>query len=615
MTASDLLAEVRHNWRPPPKRTVTEWADERRRLSAEASAEPGKYRSSRTPYVRDIMDAINDPKVKEVWWMKSAQVGATEILNNICGYFVDQQPAPIIVMQPTMDMGQSWSKDRLAPMVRDTPCLRDKIRTGQSKDGTSTMTHKKFPGGHLTIVGANSAASMASRPIKVVLCDEVDRYPASAGDEGDPVTLVKVRSTTFWDRKFFACSTPTIKDVSRIEKGFNSGDQRYFHVPCQHCGHEQKLVWENLDFSNEGTLDDPVYRCEQCGGLHYEHHKTKMLSAGSWVASRTFHGIASFHISALYSPWKSWGEVAVDFIRAKKGGPEQIKTWKNTMLGECYEESGEVIDSDNLQDRATVNIMDGDRIAVPNNVLVATWGADVQHDRLEVELVGWGAGEESWSIAYEIINGSPDNPLTWQKFDQFLTTDWVTESGRRVDIPIGGIDTGDGNTQQKVYEWVKPRMGKRRGALPFKGASTFTAPVWSSPSKPKKGERDAIIKPYIIGVSQAKLVIYERLRMDEPGAGYMHFPSHYDPHYFKGLTAEKLITKYDKGFPRKEWHKIRERNEPLDCRVYAYAAMKILNPDFDAIQARVGQTAGLIENQSQKQMVRKPRRKMKMRGF
>jgi phage terminase large subunit GpA-like protein len=333
-----------------------------------------------------------------------------------------------------------------------------------------------------------------------------------------------------------------------------------------------------------------------------------MLASGEWEATRNFHGIASFHISALYSPWKSWGSVAVDFIRAKKGGPEQIKTFKNTMLGEVYEESGEVIDSEQLQDRATVNIMDGDRIAVPDDVLVATWGADVQHDRLEVELVGWGAGEESWSIAYEIINGSPDNPLTWQKFDQFLTTDWVTESGRRVDVPIGGIDTGDGNTQQKVYEWVKPRMGKRRGALPFKGASTFTAPVWSSPSKPKKGERDAIIKPYMIGSSQCKLVIYERLRL-------MHFPAHYDPHYFKGLTAEKLITKYDKGFPRKEWHKIRERNEPLDCRVYAYAAMKILNPDFDAIQARLSQYQKPIATQSQKQPVKRARRKMKMRGF
>jgi len=585
MTAAALRSEVSLLWKPPPKLTVTEWADRYRRLSRESSSEQGRYRSRRTPYVIGIMDAMSDPMCKEVWWMSAAQVGKTEILNNICGYYVDQDPSPIIVMQPTVEMGQAWSKDRLAPMVRDTPRLRDKI-LARVKDGSSTMLHKKFPGGHLTIVGANSASSLASRPVRVVLCDEVDRYPASAGAEGDPVNLIKIRSSTYWNARFFACSTPTIKDVSRVEKGFLSGDRRRYFVPCQGCGHKQVLEWERVDFSNLGTPDDPVYQCPECGFEHREQHKYKMLAGGEWIAEREFRGVASFHISALYSPWKSWGEIVIEFLKARKGGPEQIKTWKNTRLGETYEESGEIVDSEALSQRAEVVALDGDCVTVPEPVLVATWGADVQHDRIEMELVGWGEGEESWSLAYEIFNGSPENPLTWNKVDDFLSTEWKTKSGRTIDVPVGGIDTGDGNTQAAVYDWVRDKMQKRRGWLPFKGANVFSAPLWQLPAKPKKGERDRI-KPYMIGVSQAKLVIYERLRMTDPGPGYMHFPSHYDPHYFKGLTAEKLITRYNKGFPVKEWHKVRERNEPLDCRVYAYAALKILNPDFSAIKQRI----------------------------
>lgn len=537
------------------------------------------------------MDAMNSTNVREVWWQKSAQVGATEILGNISGYYIDQDPSSIIVMHPTVEMGQAWSKDRLSPMVRDTPVLSHKMRIGNTKDGSSTMLHKKFTGGHLTIVGANSAASLASRPIRVVLCDEVDRYPASAGDEGDPVNLVKVRSTTFWNRKFFAASTPTIKDVSRIEKGFLSGDQRHYYVPCHHCGHKQPLIWENLDFRGDGTETDPVYRCRECGGLHREHNKHKMLHDGEWVAHEDFNGIASFQINALYSPWKSWGSVVMDFLAAKKGGPEQIKTWKNTMMGETYEESGEVVSPDYLQSRAEIQVED-----IPDDVLVATWGADVQGDRLEVHLIGWGEGEEAWSMAYEIINGSPANPLTWKKLDDFLAAVWKTTSGRTVPVPIGGIDTSDGNTQEHVMDWLRGRMGKRRGPQPFKGSGTFSAPIWTLPRKPRKGEAGKIL-PWMIGVSQVKLIVYDRLKMQEVGPGYFHFPSHYDDTFYRGLTAEKLRTSYSKGFPKKEWFKIRDRNEPLDTTVYALAAMKILNPDWDALKGRAAKPAETQEKQ------------------
>jgi phage terminase large subunit GpA-like protein len=253
------------------------------------------------------------------------------------------------------------------------------------------------------------------------------------------------------------------------------------------------------------------------------------------------------------------------------------------MRGETYEESGEEIGATDLQAKADTSIYSGDTRVVPEQVLFATWGADVQGDRLEVHLVGWGIGEEAWSIDYRICNGSPSNPHTWAQLDDFLNTEWTTGDGRVLDIPIGGIDTGDGNTQQHVMEWLRPRMKRRRGPQPFKGANQFEAPIWTIPRRPKKGEQGKIL-PWMIGVSQAKLVVYDRLRMEEPGPGYIHFPSHYDEHFFKGLTAEKLITRYNKGFPRKEWHlRSGQRNEPLDTTVYAYAAMKILNPDWDAL--------------------------------
>jgi phage terminase large subunit GpA-like protein len=581
MTEDELRLQAKSYYPAPPALSVTQWADKYRRLSEESSAEPGKYRSARTPYVKGIMDALNDPSVREVWWMKSAQVGATEILNNMVGYFIHWDASTIIVMHPTVDMGHAWSKDRLSPMIRDTPVLAAKVRIGNTKDGSSTLLHKQFAGGALSIVGANSAASLASRPIRIVLCDEVDRYPASAGDEGDPVNLVKVRSTTFWNRKFFAASTPTIKDVSRIEKGFLSGDQRRFLVPCVHCGHKQALRWEQLDFRGEGTELEPVYRCEECGGLHKEHHKAAMLNKGEWEAQSEFNGVASFHINALYSPWKSWGSVVLDFLNAKRGGPEMIKTWKNTMLGETYEESGEVVSSEALAARAEVGSNPDAHIA-PDEVLFATWGADVQGDRVEIHLIGWGDGEKAFCLDYVICNGSPDNPLTWQRVDDFLDAKWKTVSGRSVPVPVGGIDTGDGNTQQAVLDWVRPRMGNRRGVLPFKGSTVFNAEIYTPPRKLKRGETGTM--PWMIGVSQAKLVIYDRLKLTDPdAAGYFHFPAHYDEIFFRSLTAEKLMTKYHKGFPKKEWHKIRERNEALDTTVYAYAAMKILNPDWDKL--------------------------------
>ncbi len=301
--------------RPPPRLTVSQWADEYRRLSPESAAEPGRWRTDRAPYQRGIMDAVNDPTVREIVVMKSAQVGWTEILGNIVGFHVDRDPAPILLIQPTLEMAEAWSKDRLAPMVRDTPALKGKIKDARSRDSGNTLLHKQFPGGHVTIAGANSPAGLASRPIRVVLCDEVDRYPPSAGTEGDPISLARKRSTTFWNRKLLMGSTPTVKDASRIEAAFLASDQRYFLVPCPHCGTEDRLRWQHVRWP-EGRPEEAHYVCPHCGAVIEDTDKLRMLESGRWEASTEFNGVAGFHLSELYSPWVTFGAMARAFTEA-----------------------------------------------------------------------------------------------------------------------------------------------------------------------------------------------------------------------------------------------------------------------------------------------------------
>ncbi len=608
-----LMRECVKMLRPPPDLTVSEWAETYRQLPTASGGGGGKWRNSIAPFQKGIMDAITDPAVREVYVRKPSQVGWTEILNNAVGYFAHQRPMPMLMMQPTLEMGESWSKDRLAQMIRDTDALQRIFPDPKSRGAGNTIRHKEFPGGYLVICGANSPASLASRPIPVVLLDEIDRYPPSAGTEGDPMNLARARQRTFYNRKTLGGSTPTIKGVSRIDKAVEDGDCRVYKVPCPECGELHELKWEQLDFKGEGSVENPLHRCPHCGHLTEDSDKYSMMAQGQWVAQNEFHGVATFSISGLMSPWMAYAQLVEELYKAKKGGPELIKTWRNTCLGESYEESGETISHESLEARSEDTTIKDGRTVVPDDALVLTFGADVQDDRIELELVGWGEGEESWSITYEHFHGATNRPAVWEKLDEFLGTTWTRADGTVVPCPIGIIDSGDGDTTTKVYDFCQPRMGHRRGVLPGKGANVFSAPIWTAPSKPKRGERDQM-KPYMIGVSQIKLVIMSRLKLTEPGPGYMHFPSHYDEHYFKGLTSEKLITRYDKGFPRKEWHKLNgRRNEPLDCRVYAYAALKILNPDFDAIKAKLEHKTAPIQQKSGEKPAKTGQKQRKLR--
>lgn len=558
--------------RPPPKFSVSEWADENRRLSPEASSEPGRWLTSRAEYQRGMMDAVSDPSVEQVVIMTGSQVGKTELLNNVVGFHIDQDPAPILVVQPTLEMAATWSSDRLGPMLRDTPALNGKVADPRTRDSGSTKLHKVFAGGHLTACGANSAASLASRPIRIVLCDEVDRYPASAGSEGDPVSLARKRAATFWNRKIILVSTPTIKNVSRIEQAYAESDQREYHVPCRHCGHEQVLKWASVQWT-EDRPDTAVYVCEDCGAAWDDADRLRAIRRGVWRAQAEFKGVAGFRLSGLYSPWTPLADAVRDFLEARKQ-PATLRVWVNTYLGETWEDQGESVDEIGIMTRRE------DYEGCPNGVVLITAGVDVQDDRLEVEIVGWGRDEETWSLDYRTLHGDPSAPQIWADLDAVLSETWRHPKGFDLPVRASCIDSG-GHHTQAVYNFVRPREGRRIFAV--KGVGGEGKPIVARPTKNNIGR----IKLFPVGVDTAKELVFSRLRINEAGPGYCHFPLHYDAEYFRQLTAEQLVTRYHKGFQRREWRKVRPRNEALDCRVYAVAAYGLLNANINAVASKV----------------------------
>ena len=566
-TVSRLAKAVANRVAPPPDLTASEWADLYRRLSSEASAEPGRWKTDRTPYMREILDAINDPRVETIVIMSSAQVGKTELLLNAIGYFVDYDPAPMLLLQPTLEMAQTFSKDRLAPMCRDTPTLRNKIQDAKAKSSGNTMLHKTFAGGHITMAGANSPASLASRPVRIVLADEVDRYPVSAGTEGDPVNLAIKRTTTFWNKKIILVSTPTIKGASRIEAAYENSTQEQFCYSCPGCETYQPMRWRNIDFDTEG------HACEECGSISSQDEW--MRSDKKWIAQGKHHKIRGFHLNELVSPWRRWAQIIEDFREAKKS-PDTLKTFVNTSLGETWEEEGSSLDNELLYKRREHYVAD-----VPSYAHVLTCSVDVQDDRLEYQVEGWGDGEENCKVDFGILRGDPSTMDLWKKLDEKLNQRYTHESGIELPIACTAIDSGGHYTQQ-VYKFVKPREVGRVYAI--KGSSTAGAAIVGRPSRSNKGK----INLFSIGTDTAKELIFKRLQINEPGAGYIHFPvsDKFDPEWFEQLTAEKCVTRYREGRAYRKWIKTRARNEALDLSVYNLAALYILNPNFNALKKR-----------------------------
>jgi len=542
-------------------------------LSGESSAESGRWFTSRAEYQRGIMDAFNDPAIESVVVMTAAQVGKTEILNNVTGYFIDQDAAPLLIVEPTLEIAKAWSKDRFAPMLRDTPCLKGKVKDVRSRDSGNTMLHKTFLGGHITAAGANSAASLRARPIRVVLCDDVDAFPASAGTEGDPVELAFKRSTTFWNRKKAMFSTPTVKGFSRIETAYEASDMRKFYCPCPHCGEFQTLQWSQVKWP-KGEPKKAVYHCEHCEGIITDADKIRMVREGEWRAGRECQGTAGFWLNELYSPWVSFGDMASRFLEAKKS-KETLRVFINTALAETWEEEGETVDDTSLMARR-----EDYGPEIPMGAAILTCGIDCQDNRLEAEVVAWGKGEESWSMEYSIFYGNPAERKIWDELSEYLQEPWTHESGAQLRIACIAIDSGGHHTKQ-VYDFVKPRQIRRVYAV--KGINQAGRPIIARPSNRNEGR----VTLFPVGADTAKESIYSRLRIEDHGAGFMHFTINHDEEYFKQLTAEKVITKYVRGFPTRQWVKTRPRNDALDCRVYAMAALAILNVNLDRAVSRL----------------------------
>jgi phage terminase large subunit GpA-like protein len=550
---------------PPPELTVSQWADQNLRLSPEDSGEHGQYQSIRAPYQRAIMDACSEPSIESVVFMSSAQVGKTTIIKAVIGYHIDQDPAPILVIYPTLELAEEFSKVRLAPMIRDTPCLRDKMADPRARDSGNTLLAKNFSGGRIAIQGANSSAGLSARPIRIVVVDEASKCARSAGTEGDPIALGFKRTRTFWNRKKILVSTPTIRGQCRIEKAFQATDQRRFFVPCPHCREYQILEWRHVTWP-KGEPAKAVYKCPHCGGEITDTDKLK----GEWrPTAEGPPGVAGFHLWEGYSPWSSFGEIATDLIEAKRGGRDTLQQWVNESLGETFEEDqGERPDWASLQARAEPYHV----LSVPAGGLFLTAGVDVQDDRLAVVIVAWGRGEESWRVYWGELYGDPSQPGgVWAQLDDLLTRGYDHESGALLHVTGAAVDSG--HCTHHVYNYVRTRAPR---VVAVKGMGQLGRPIITRPSHQDVQYKGSVIKNGVqlwpVGTDGAKRQVYHRLKITEPGPGCLHFPIGLPEEYYEQLAAEKLVTRYKHGVPYTEWIQLRPRNEAIDCEVYAYAA-------------------------------------------
>jgi phage terminase large subunit GpA-like protein len=573
--------ELSASIKPPPRMTVAEWSKKERVLSKESSARGGRF--DPLPYQVEPMDSVCDPTVVSTALQWAAQLGKSEILNNTLGYFADPDPAPCLMMQPTLEMGEAYSKDRLAPMIRDTPALSRLIADPRSRDSGNTLLHKSFPGGYWAICGANSPSALASRPIRIVLCDEVDRYPSSAGAEGDPIGLVGKRQETFPNAVTVLTSTPTIKGLSRIEKEMEGTDKRRWHVRClsSECRHEHVLKWEQVRLLDENDTTTARIFCPKCDHEHADADRIKMVRAGRWIATAPFNGRRGYYLSGMNTlfpcrrAYKNRLHQAIEeFRKAKTEGPESLRVWWNTYLGETWEEEGErAVDVATLMKRQE----DYSEDPLPEKVLVLTAGIDKQADRFEVEVVGHGLDNETWSIRYEIIEGDTLKPETWKALEDFLLQKWKHPCGH--DLPIAALMIDAGDDQEEVLDWCQRHGGKRW--WPCKGARRYGHP-WVFYGRSKKG-RGML---YILRVWVAKEELFGRLRVSKPGPGFQHFPKRYEQRYFEQLTAEKKQVVISGGMPSVRFITL-GRNEALDCRVYAMGALERLNPSWAHLERRM----------------------------
>ncbi len=566
--------------RPPPDITLSEWSDRYRVLNQTSSAEPGDWRTSRVPFMREIMDTMSPQSpVEQVWVMKGAQVSWTEVLNNMLGYVAHIHPAPTMFVQPTLSLIKRHVKMRIDPMVADVPVVRERIPPARKRDSNNTALMKQFPGGVWIFVGANSATDMRSAPVRFLLPDEIDGYPLDVGDEGDPLELQINRTKTFFRRKIIGGSTPTVRDISRIEKRFKTGDQRYYHVPCPHCGEKQPIRWDNIKWHKDehgNHLPETAHLvCTECGAEIEEHHKTWMLAeenGAEWIPSNPdapAH-IRSYHISSLYSPWETWATIAEKWLAAQKD-PYLLKTFANTILGETWDDEANRTEAKDLQDRAEPYPLG----VVPRGGLMLVASVDTQDDRFEVQITAIGRGLEMWVIDVIVIHESPAMQVAWDKLDEVRERVYDHVCGTTLKIEAMAVDSG-GHFTQEVYDYCRTR--RYQGVFAVKGASQRNKPIIGRPSKQDVNVRGRTIKSGVdlwpVGTDTAKDRIFALFQLEEAGPGYLHFSDELPGDYFEQLTAEKRTVRYVKGHPISEWVKpSHARNEALDLMVYAFAAL------------------------------------------
>ena len=591
--------------------TVATWADRYRFLSSESAAIYGKW--STLPFQRGPLEAVSDRKVYRVVVKSATQMLKTETILNGIGYFAHMDPGPILVLQPRDADAKAFSKERIAPMIRDTPALKAIFSASKSRAADNTIEEKFFTGGMLAITSAGSPANLSRRAIRFLFADEVDKYPGSAGPEGNPISLARKRLATFRHRRKEILTCSPTAEGSEIDRAYEGSDKREYFVPCPACGHSQSMMlkfrtqvrWDSSQPSREEQARSARYHCESCDAAWNDAARWRAVELGEWRAQAPSHGVAGFWISELYSPWKTLSEIVLDYL-TKKDNAEDLKVFLNTSLAENWIEKGEAPEWEILLGRRE-EYLPG---TIPAGGLFLTAGVDVQRDRLEAEVVAWGRGKESWSVDYEILEGRPSEPAVWKKLEELRGRVYQSQSGFDMPISCMFVDSGDGTTTNDVYSWVRTQPSGQVVAIKGvdKGLHPIGAPspvdVTVSGKKIRGG-----LKIRTVNVSFFKAELYADLKKRAPTEeelaqgwrhppGFCHFPfgRNYGDEHFKQLCAEQLVSHVNRRTRRTkvEWQQTRPRNEALDCRVYARAAAWHLGMDqlqekhWQALEAQIG---------------------------
>ena len=595
--------------RPDPSLWVDEWADEYMRIPRDTgAAEPGKYRTLRTPYAREPMRCLSPAHpCKRVVTMVASQLMKTQIALNWIGALIHMVPSNILTLLPSLGLAKRVSS-RIGKTIKATPVLRERVAASRSRDSRNTMDTKEFEGGSLYVTTAGSAANLAELSARYVYGDEIDRWEVDVGEEGDPIELAETRGSTFGrNAKFYFSSSPTIKGASRIDDLFEGSDQRYYYVPCPTCGHMQTLAWERLHYSQDFSVVH--YECAgpDCDVLIEEHHKGDMLARGEWRAHAKGDGeTVGFHLNALYSPlgWTGWKSLAKQFEKAKKaqakGDLEPMQVFYNTRLAKVWDSAQEQTKASVLIERAR---REGFSLgAMPAAVMMITGAVDVQADRLEFMAMGWGFGMERWVIDHRVIAGDPSDERTWAVLDELLKERYRHPCGVGLGILAVAVDSGGHHTDE-VYQFCRVR--RWRNIFAIKGAS--------KPGKPVIAQRPSMVdvtwkgqterggaELWFVGTDTAKDWIYNRYPF-ESGPGALHFANDLPDEFFAQCVAERKVAKYVRGHKRIEWIKGKaERNEALDLMVYCLAMAHYLGinryqeHDWERVRNSLAQ-AGLFD--------------------